>query len=1445
AVRAGCHWEEAVSRDQGHKSATRARELASMDHDDTKCVYIKETLLQQLEKDKRGLKWQLARATKAAEARAADVAAYEAKVKDLMTIVEMNKSVAEKAIKRTYTKEAQLQALTKEKIALEQHVTERQQRAFDKAWTAMRARSRWRRKRDWLQRWARTTRHLRQVRAAIRTLARYHRLRWVRVAWERWSRRSCGTGSRAWAAIYPAHLPAQSASSCLRLRVRMRRETKRLCFHAWRLQCSLHQRKRLLRVAQHFARVRLIRRCMRKWRAIALARVQFVRSAVRRRERTRALVLECWCQWTQRQMVRRRALQGVMARRQRAFVRWGWSTLRIKTLEMFTAQWARALENAQQALDEQKIAYALQQDAALRELHESTTAQQHGYDKLRELQLQQLQINRTLETKRWHFMSWKWRVLRRRATEQVASAFAFAAVEETQAGALLEHRQLVHSLRTEQFTWQQELERAVKLAAACRVRCALLMGDQHRAAATRRVLLQWRRKVQRRRQCSRVLNKLQWIVGRSHTGAAFRRWQRGSAWTQRWHEHLRRVAIQQHRARVVRVFAAWAAFSHASVRAKWAMERQRQTLSLWRLEHRQQRVRAMLLYHTCRRAALRQQLVALRRWRERMECQREAVYAAEQRLLQLHHHVFHQWARFVKCSLSTQRRQAAMIDRAQAAELVRTLQRATLTAWSAHVRKRRAQGALLARFAAAKRGPTTLLHIAFDRWGTHVRLLQRRRKTLQRVVYRRGRAIVQSALVTWFRRAKHGNSHTTVPFEWRNREATMLANMRQRHRVRSCFAAWYARACVLRCLRRNFVNFLERQQLRRTQAVFSQWAHVGVPRARAQRFALRSLLLRQRRARIMDAVRMWSRTCWAAANEAQQAQSRKMLLRVQDKTLAKIRQALAHKDQRFCWTAWKQLVVQGKAQRAACARAAAARVTAIMTNCFRWWKKQWALRARLTTLQRLARRQHAFIALARWKSRHRTLVIHSNAAAVLLRHSRKFQLRASWQHWKRRDHQFQRAAMAGEHQRAVDMARGFMERLLVRRSTRATLGLIFNEWKRVAAGWHAQRRAVVLLLIDQDRRNLQQRVRHWQQFAAQSVWAKGVLKQLLVRRYTMTLRDAFGRWKYDDLHARYKQQLDRTVAALEQHKLINARHVAMVMYMGWKRPCLASCFTGWKITVVDEKRAMTRKLTDHALRRAQQALAQAFQLWRANGAHLRAVRIRNQEALVRRTRDALTTRWTTWKLHAQQRGRVRKALTRLCAVCQAFHLRQAMSAFRARRLEAYRHQSMVVALSAQNALAQQKKEHLKQQMLFMLIAKQTKNLHAVFAEQQLRPFRSLQLILAVHRRAMLRRGLSGLLAMTKRRKPARLQTPTALSRRVNGQSAPVLLLPPRVTAATRAFAEKLTFAVMRPWFRRWKNQYVHAALADAETAQVKLLLALRDISSYRTTLDAYADAQTK
>ncbi|KAG3181865.1 hypothetical protein PC128_g14944 [Phytophthora cactorum] len=108
-------------------------------------MYVKQSVLRELEQERRRLKWQLSRALQTSDTHAAELEASKAKVKDLLTIVELNKGVADQAVQRSHGRDVQRRA---ELESLHQQNKQQHQRYVDFAVCLMSRRVRYRQQRD-------------------------------------------------------------------------------------------------------------------------------------------------------------------------------------------------------------------------------------------------------------------------------------------------------------------------------------------------------------------------------------------------------------------------------------------------------------------------------------------------------------------------------------------------------------------------------------------------------------------------------------------------------------------------------------------------------------------------------------------------------------------------------------------------------------------------------------------------------------------------------------------------------------------------------------------------------------------------------------------------------------------------------------------------------------------------------------------------------------------------------------------------------------------------------------------------------------------------------------------------------------------------------------------------------------------------------------------------
>uniref|UniRef100_K3WN20 Sfi1 spindle body domain-containing protein n=1 Tax=Globisporangium ultimum (strain ATCC 200006 / CBS 805.95 / DAOM BR144) TaxID=431595 RepID=K3WN20_GLOUD len=418
------------------------------------CVYVKEAVLTQLEREKRGLRWQLSRTAKIAEARAADVCAYEAKVKDLLTIVEMNKSVANKAVKRSYTQESQLHKVTSERDSLAQRLMQQRKRFVDQSMYRLQQQRALRRKRGVFQVLKQFVARERAMRVRLmRVGTRIHQQR-LQTAWHRWQRRvrirdvgasvsplcTASSIATATAAVTSAFLrvPSPTAAApiddccfgfptdylydeCFHLRFKRRLDRKRMSFFAWKAQWMLAKKQETMAVT--WITTQRWRLVFRTWKHEVQRKLRHASILHQMQHRRIARVFQAWTTRVRRDTQRHHALHHILKRQRRKMLQQFLTRFRLQCVERCALEWTEVLKTAHVALEEEKMMYSLHQDAALKEIHASSTTQE-----FRQRQFTALEAQKRTEWRQHRqlaacFAAWTWQFRQRELHNQVALRF--------------------------------------------------------------------------------------------------------------------------------------------------------------------------------------------------------------------------------------------------------------------------------------------------------------------------------------------------------------------------------------------------------------------------------------------------------------------------------------------------------------------------------------------------------------------------------------------------------------------------------------------------------------------------------------------------------------------------------------------------------------------------------------------------------------------------------------------------------------------------------------------------------------------------------------------------------------------------------------------------------------------------------------------------------------
>ncbi|KAG6964952.1 hypothetical protein JG688_00007470 [Phytophthora aleatoria] len=320
-----------------------------MAHDEGEaCVYVKQSVLRELEQERRRLKWQLSRALQTSDTHAAELEASKAKVKDLLTIVELNKGVADQAVQRSHGRDVQRRA---ELESLHQQNKQQRQRYVDFAVCLMSRRVRYRQQ---------------PTNSTSRSTAEAEHAR---------SKETSTVESaqvEASVKVYPLQLSLPTFSTVKRTPCSVLTSAK-VNDNSGLLRWQL-----LRKMWRNWERVVRWKRRLRRFLALALQRL--VRSVfVAWRSRVRTL----------RQ--RRVSLRRILARSRQRLQQFGLTRFRLRCAEISAHEWAGVLRTAHTAMEEERKLRADVQSSVACELHTAYVREQQRQQRFTELQTQRLE----------------------------------------------------------------------------------------------------------------------------------------------------------------------------------------------------------------------------------------------------------------------------------------------------------------------------------------------------------------------------------------------------------------------------------------------------------------------------------------------------------------------------------------------------------------------------------------------------------------------------------------------------------------------------------------------------------------------------------------------------------------------------------------------------------------------------------------------------------------------------------------------------------------------------------------------------------------------------------------------------------------------------------------------------------------------------------------------
>lgn len=1188
------------------------------------CVYVKEAVLSQLEREKRGLKWQLARTTKLADARAADVAACEAKVKDLLTIVEMNKSVADRAVKRTYSQEATLQRVARERDALQAQVLQQRQHFLEHGLRGLQQRAQRRLQRTALHALASQAKWHRHVRMRLKRVAVLcARVRAALALWQ-WKRVCCtlraasvqplpspASAARAIVAATAAKTQAFATSSLsstprrsseflfderFRLRFERRRERTRVSFFAWKADWTLAKKQQ--HVARRWFEARLVRCVLHAWRRRVRLTQQRSAALELAKRSTMQRIMCAWAVLAQRRTQQLSRLRHLVRTHRRTLLQQSFTRLRVRCIERGAIEWTRALQSAHAALEEEKVAYALHQDAALRELHESYAT--HEQQKRMRVahhtrQLARLKCEQHL---RRHFSAWHAQLTSQRLQSQVA-----AQVHRVQHRTRVRRR---HFVAWQRLTaahvrvrhWRTDAQRRRDRALVARVvcswralaRCEQAKARRLRALASRithvRLLQSW----------SRWREAL--VLDEMHANALLETRERTE---QRHHEHLE---WQRERARSDKVQRRLQLQCALLRRTAVSVRHMQRHYRAWARHTKTQRRRRAALARVLNACVSRLREWSLTRWRQRVQqlvAWDQALQArAEARPRRQQHAALAQWRCFTRARV----------------QLRWSLQRKCVyfALWRDAQALRRTR-ALALRCLLARRVAQSWQRLAFRRWQRHTTLLACRD-------HRRARIRSDSLVRTW----RAWQTFVTRQLRHRCRQRAAIeahARVQQQQTVmRSAWHRWRLLVQRRRWLRTRCSGARAHRQIR--QQAFAAW-RLWTTTARQQRTLLTRVL---RRARVRAKRAAWTRWMTIAA----QARAVETL---RDGSLARVtsitRRTTVRRTLERTLKRWRAWLRTARSYRHTLQRFRARRQTLALAQCLRAWRRDF-MRARAVLRQLVRRRlvamHRAVLARAfkRWEHTLalQTLALQSTLHQVLLDNAHERGLELVRQAFADKS---LRAVVAAwrQHTLRYRTLRSVLRRMTSSKTSRLQR-LAWTQWRACVAHYERLRRAVALLSKQQMTtawRTLQHNRQRWQcrMRAAQTIY------KLLQRR---CLRIEWRTWLRQDRRA--AQALVEQTMQRQSKSLVRATVLAHARRRLARR-CERRVFTTWKQLVVAQTRARAvwRQVTSHC---DATRCATSFQRWCAFVALCRTRKTLLKRICTRQVQTAVCSALHRWKLQS-------------------------------------------------------------------------------------------------------------------------------------------------------------------------------------------------------------------
>ncbi|KAF4127640.1 hypothetical protein GN958_ATG23172 [Phytophthora infestans] len=802
------------------------------------CIYVKQSVLRELEQERCRLKWQLSRALQTSDTCAAELEASKAKVKDLLTIVELNKGVAglPVAVQRSHDRDVKRRA---ELDSL--HYTNQQQcqRYVDLALRSMNRRVRFRQQRVVFQSLQQVVQLRTRRRGALLRLHTRIRLRILRQSLYGWKQVD-GDCTIESAKVYPVQLSQPALLTVNDVP----------CSRSIRVQAKCDY--------EQIRRWQLLRKMWRNWE-------RAVRWKRRQRDLlilpSQRLVRSVFVTWASRIGLLRQgriSLRRLLVRHNRRLLQLGLTRFRLRCAETSAHEWAEVLKTAHNATEEERKLRADVQSSAACELHTVYVREQQRQQQLSELQAQRREAlaQRECKYRAWMILrcyviqlrkktaiavqfqklqhhqrvmrrfltSWKnearrskriktllstrderrnystkascfkllvWTLRRSRQQRFRLRALMFklqrlwlmrgwlglrirSAVQECKAAAHVEMWQFSQQVEATQASYLGDIRRSRRSALKFQVTCALVMADKNQEKLLRRVLRSWSTHTATHARRRRALKRLMCRTRGQALRSALGKWVLLDQYASTRSSQLDQFRQTRRHRVVVLGFIMWKRFTHQKLLSKLATYRLRSCSRVWCHWHYLRQQRARCLGRFLKRTRGRWQRQAFQSWKIKNDQQVEVRANRYAAEHELVSRLWRRWIGYVAFRLQNQRRQQQKVLARARNSLQRTILSTVFVSWSTSWRRDQSQEKLIVRAFRRNVGQIRARR-CLQAWLQYSKLMARRRAAVRRLYHRH---CIRSLGIKWRHWIRASMSATITRLE-----AVTIRTQEQVHKV--------------------------------------------------------------------------------------------------------------------------------------------------------------------------------------------------------------------------------------------------------------------------------------------------------------------------------------------------------------------------------------------------------------------------------------------------------------------------------------------------------------------------------------------------------------------------------------------------------------------------------------------------------------------------------------